>query len=199
MYIEQGKQKSFVLQTAPLLNSESTDEFEKLRANLKDEIKPQGPIEEMYVDELAYICWEILRLRHAKVILIDIGSRRALEHLLEKIEANSTLDDIGDDPEDVSWLYFRNASVQQEIRTILQRFQLDESAISAQAMHDALPSLELIERMLESLERRRDRILLFVAKYGKTLAQRMRQSADRTLASENVRQLQDRSLVKITP
>jgi hypothetical protein len=61
------------------------------------------------------------------------------------------------------------------------------------------PSLEIIERMLASLERRRDRALLFVAEYRESLAQRMRESTDRMLEKEDLPQLQDRSDLKITP
>jgi hypothetical protein len=83
----QQNRKSFFLQTPPLLRSESAEEFNAFCENLNDEIKPQGPIERMYADEFAYICWDILRFRRAKAIMIDVGSRRALERLLQQIES----------------------------------------------------------------------------------------------------------------
>jgi uncharacterized protein YecE (DUF72 family) len=134
----QQNRKSFFLQTPPLLRSESAEEFNAFCENLNDEIKPQGPIERMYADEFAYICWDILRFRRAKAIMIDVGSRRALERLLQQIESNSTLHNIGDSPEEVSWLYFRNASAKQAVLQIMELCQLDETAIAAQAIQDAL-------------------------------------------------------------
>jgi len=45
----------------PLLITESADVFDALRDALEEEIKPQGVIEEMYVNEVGSIVWKILR------------------------------------------------------------------------------------------------------------------------------------------
>ena len=50
----------------PLLITESADEFAVLRAKLQQEIEPNGIIEQIYLDDLAVIVWEIKRLRRSK-------------------------------------------------------------------------------------------------------------------------------------
>jgi hypothetical protein len=46
--------------------SESADEFASLRTALELEIKPKGIVEQIYVDDIAAIVWEIRRLRRCK-------------------------------------------------------------------------------------------------------------------------------------
>jgi hypothetical protein len=66
----------------PVLRSESADEYTSLHKELVEEIRPQGPIEAVYVEEVTDLIWEIKRLRSCKVSVIHQVSRRALENLL---------------------------------------------------------------------------------------------------------------------
>ena len=50
-----NKVNAALLQTAPLLITESRDEFDRLRNELKEEIKPRGFIEQLYVGDIAYL------------------------------------------------------------------------------------------------------------------------------------------------
>ena len=43
---------------APLLSAESADELASLRKALKNEIQPEGPTENVYVDDLAELIFE---------------------------------------------------------------------------------------------------------------------------------------------
>jgi hypothetical protein len=60
-----GQVSSALIPTAPLLLTESKDEFNLIRDTLNEQIKPRGIIEQMYVEDIAYLVWEILRLRRA--------------------------------------------------------------------------------------------------------------------------------------
>ncbi len=70
---------------APLLITESVDEFASLRKGLKSEIKPEGVIEQMYVDDFATLIWDILRLRRYKTVIINSSRRAALQGILEQL------------------------------------------------------------------------------------------------------------------
>ena len=76
------KNELALLPKLPLLITESPDEFDALRDAFEQEIKPQGIIEQMYVDDHSSIVWDILRLRRCKVVIINSAFRNALEHLL---------------------------------------------------------------------------------------------------------------------
>src|SRR5436853_5316923 len=74
-----------LLPKLPLLITESADEFDALRDAFKQEIKPRGIIEHMYVHDICAIVWEILRLRRCKVIIINSAFRNALQNLLKQL------------------------------------------------------------------------------------------------------------------
>ena len=56
-----AKNQVALLATSSLLITESADEFAALLAALQQEIKPNGIIEQIYLDDLAAIVWEIQR------------------------------------------------------------------------------------------------------------------------------------------
>ena len=65
--------KLALLPKTPLLMSESEDEFEALRSDLAEEIKPRGIIEHMYVADIAEIVWESRRLHRCKAVMINMN------------------------------------------------------------------------------------------------------------------------------
>src|SRR5260370_35601195 len=71
-----------LLSAPPLLMSESAEEFASLRTALELEVKPKGIVEQIYVDDIAAIVWEIRRLRRCKISIINNACRAALQSLL---------------------------------------------------------------------------------------------------------------------
>ena len=66
-----------------LLITESAEDFAALNAALMEEIKPRGTIERLYVDDIAALVWEILRLRRCKVAIVNISlQERAVRYCL---------------------------------------------------------------------------------------------------------------------
>jgi len=63
----------------PLLITESKEDFASLNGALEQEIEPRGIVERIYVAEIAYLVWEILRLRRCKVAIMLPGA--AIERL----------------------------------------------------------------------------------------------------------------------
>ncbi len=80
-----GSNELALLPKTPLLMSESEDEFEALRSNLVEEIKPRGIIEHMWVADITEIVWESHRLHPCKVIMINMNYSAALKSLLEDV------------------------------------------------------------------------------------------------------------------
>lgn len=187
--------------TPPLLISESRDAFNAFHEACRAEIKPSGPIERMYIDEFVDLSWESQRLRRWKATILDTARRTALQHLLEQLVPKGAcmFRDIGDDPEDVSRLYFVNNEARAAVSEALARFQLDVSAIEAQALRDTLPVLDLIEKQLTSVEVRRDRALACLAAYRETLAGHLRETANRMLELKESRLLDNQPNSSIPP
>jgi hypothetical protein len=123
-----------LLPKLPLLITESADEFDALRDAFEREIKPRGIIEQMYVHDISAIVWEILRLRRCKVIIINSAFRSALENLLVQLRQPGQQEFQARDPaRELAHAWFTDKEAQKQVSETLSRFDLDESAIEAEA------------------------------------------------------------------
>jgi len=182
-----------VLPKLPLLITESADEFDALRDAFEQEIKPRGIIEHMYVHDISSIVWEILRLRRCKVVIINSAFRSALEHLLVQLlkQPGQSDYDVQDEAQTLAQSWFTDQQAKKQVSEIISRFDLDESAIEAEAIRKSSSDLELLDRMLTSLESRRNKALGCVAEYRASLAHQLRESADRIIDGKGVLRLED--------
>ena len=181
-----------LLPKLPLLITESADEFDALRDAFEREIKPRGIIEQMYVHDISAIVWEILRLRRCKVIIINSAFRSALENLLVQLRQPGQQDfQARDRARELAQAWFTDKEAQNQVSELLSRFDLDESAIEAEAIRKSSSDLELLDGMLASLETRRNKALGCVAEYRASLAHQLRESADRIIDGKDVLRLED--------
>jgi hypothetical protein len=181
-----------LLPKLPLLITESAEEFDALRDAFEREIKPRGIIEQMYVHDICSIVWQILRLRRCKVLIINVAFRSALQHLLVQLLKGP--DEYGYEVENqaqaLAHAWFTDREAEKQVSQTLNRFDLDESAIEAEAIRKSFSELELLDRMLSSLESRRNKALGCVAEYRTSLAHQLRESADRIIDGKDVLRLE---------
>ena len=182
-----------LLPKLPLLITESADEFDALRDAFEREIKPRGIIEQMYVHDICAIVWEILRLRRCKVIIINSAFRSALQNLLKQLLRlpGQYEYQVEGEAEALAHSWFTDQEAKKQVSEILSRFDLDESAIEAEAIRRSSSDLELLDRMLTSLESRRDKALGCVAQYRASLAHQLRENSDRIIDGKGVLRLED--------
>jgi hypothetical protein len=189
-----------LLPKLPLLITESADEFDALRDAFERKIKPRDIIEQMYVHDICSIVWDILRLRRCKVTIINAAFRSALEHLLVQFlkEPGQYDHEVQDKAQALAHAWFTDREAEKQVSQTLNRFDLDESAIEAEAIRRSSSDLELLDRMLTSLESRRNKALRCVAEYRASLAHQLRESADRIIDGKDVLPLEDASSKKPT-
>jgi hypothetical protein len=181
-----------LLPKLPLLITESADEFDALRNAFEQEIKPRGIIEQMYVHDICSIVWEILRLRRCKVVIINSAFRSALENLLVQLRQPGQQDFQARDPaRELAHAWFTDKEAQKQVSETFSRFDLDESAIEAEAIRKSSSDLEVLDKMLTSLESRRNKALGCVAEYRASLAHQLRESSDRIIDGKGVLRLED--------
>jgi len=182
-----------LLPKLPLLITESADEFDALRDAFEQEIKPRGIIEQMYVRDICAIVWEILRLRRCKVIIINSAFRSALQNLLKQLSRlpGQYEYQVEGEAQTLAHSWFTDQEAKKQVSEILSRFDLDESAIEAEAIRRSSSDLELLDRMLTSLESRRDKALGCVAQYRASLAHQLRENSDRIIDGKGVLRLED--------
>jgi hypothetical protein len=133
---KRNRSKMALLPTAPLLITESADAFDCIRDAFDEEIKPQGIIEQIYAANIAYLTWEIIRLRRCKAVIINAAFRVALVDLLKQLlrEPGQQSYEVANEADDLAYGWFTDKDVKKQILELLSQFQLDESAIEAQAI-----------------------------------------------------------------
>src|SRR5499426_2786497 len=181
-----------LLPKLPLLITESAEEFDALRDAFEQEIKPRGIIEQMYVHDICAIVWEILRLGRCKVVIINSALRNALQSVLKQLlrQPGQYEYEVEDEAQTLAQSWFTDQEAKKQVSEILSRFDLDESAIEAEAIRRSSADLELLDRMLTSLESRRNKALGCVAEYRASLAHQLRESADRIIDGKGVLRLE---------
>ena len=189
-----------LLPKLPLLITESAEEFEALRDAFEQEIKPRGIIEQMYVHDISAIVWEILRLRRCKGAIINAAFRTALENLLAQLlrQPMQSEYDVRAEAKDLAHAWFTDKEAKKAVSEILSQFDLDESAIEAEAIRRSSADLELLDRMQTSLESRRNKALGCVAEYRASLGHQLRESADRIIDGKGVLRLEDAASTRST-
>ena len=174
-----------------LLLSESADEFNSLAAALVEEIKPRGIIEQMHVAETTKLIWEILRLHRCKAAMINTAFRPAVENLLERLWKEPGEPTPYAESQELAFAWSTDPKAKQKVAEILGRFHLDETAIEAEAIKSLMPELEVLDRMLMTLEVRRNRALRGIADYRLSFAKRVQQGSDRLIEAESFLRLTD--------
>jgi hypothetical protein len=164
----------------PVLRWESADEYTSLHKKLIEEIVPRGAIEAVYVEEITALIWDIKRLRNCKVSVIHQTSRRALENILKQLLPSNKIK--GDALPD-RW-FEENEAAKEEVSEILKRFDLDESAIEAEAIKLASDQLEWLDKALVLAISRLDKSLRFIKSYRAGFADDVRRQTDRLLIAD---------------
>ena len=75
--------------------------------------------------------------------------------------------------------WFSDPDVKKQIAGLLQQFNLDETAIEAEAFRKSADDLERIDRLMASAEARRDKALMCIAQYRGSFGALLRESSDR--------------------
>lgn len=178
-----------LLPAPSLLISESAEEFGRLRRDFRRDTAPDGVIEDFVVDDIAYFTWEIIRWRRCKAALINAAYPAALENLFRQLLAERGEDD--EDDVDVEQAaaefardWFADCDLRERLARALGERKLDESAIEAEALQIARDDVEAFDRMLASVERRRDRTLRTLYEYRAEFAEWLRASSDRIIDGE---------------
>jgi hypothetical protein len=180
--------QSKLLPTSPLLITESQDEFDRIRDALEQELRPRGIVEKMFVADIVHLVWEILRLRRCKAGIINSAFRAALANLLAQAarEPGTYACEIEEKADELAHGWLSDPKTKEKVLAMLREVQLDESAIEAEAIRSVAADLELLDRLLASLESRRNKALRCIADYRGDLAQRLRRTGDRIIDGQVV-------------
>ena len=168
----------------PVLITESVDEFVALRRQLYDEIRPNGIIERGWVDDLAAVIWEIMRLLRIKAEILNGAVYTALQSILKQVwsEDFENLVVRNRAIEDLAWQWLGNDSdAKAKVAELLGQHQLDETAFEAEAFRIRAEDLDKLDYMLSRAELRREKLLTAIAAFRQELGRLVRQVSDQLI------------------
>jgi len=133
-----------------------------------------------------------------KLPLLITESADEFDALRDAFEREIKPRGVEDEAEALAQAWFTDQEAKKRVSELLSRVELDESAIEAEAIRRSSSDLELLDRMLTSLESRRNKALGCVAEYRASLAHQLRESADRIIDGKGVFQLEDAASTRST-
>jgi hypothetical protein len=168
----------------PVLITEPVDEFVAMRKRLYDEITPKGIIEEGWVNDLAAVEWDIMRLHRIKAEILNAAFYQALQEILKQVWSEDFDDFFARDRAiaDLAWQCLgNNSDAKEKVSQLLGQHQLDETAIEAEAFRMRAQDLERLDFMLSRAELRREKLLTAIAVFRQQLGKLVRQVSDQLL------------------
>jgi hypothetical protein len=171
----------------PLLITESEQDFSALSAALTQEIKPSGIVERMLVADIAALDWEILQLRRCKVAIVNTVFKDALSEIVYRLAGEPEMGTPKREwVEAVTNDWFSRPEARKEVLQLLRQFHLNEWAIEAEAIRISFSEIEMLDRMIASLESRRNKALRSIAEYRDSFAKKVREVSNRVIEGDPV-------------
>ena len=146
----------------PLLIGEDQLAYDTLLSRVVASVGPKDGIEWLLAKDYADLTWEIQRMRRIKVGMIDAKRKEAVISIFESILEEENLEEGRDRAKEAGTKadqWFGGGEGKQQIRQHMQKYDLDSYTITAQAFALRSRELEVVERMLDSVERRRSKLL----------------------------------------
>jgi hypothetical protein len=158
--------KSFAEDTC-LLPGESSREFEAIRCMIIDDVRPNTPIEWLWILDLVEMSWEILRYRCLKQKILESYRQAAIEALLQRLDgsgiaapATSTM--LAQTQRNaLQWREDPDAALEIEAR--LKRYGFDAVVINAEVHVQARDQLEMFDVLMQRAQQRRIVLLREIA------------------------------------
>jgi hypothetical protein len=171
-----------------LIEGEDAAAYDQLLARICAAVKPVDIIEEMFVADLVFSEWEVLRWRRLKSSLIQARGRRVLQHFLEPLRKDwvqdepfppSLLDMIRED-QATKKLVRAYARREPDAVRLVHRLVTDAGAsmdgLMADALAERLDDIERIDRLISIAESRRDASLHEIERRRAVLGETLRRS-----------------------
>jgi hypothetical protein len=165
------------IQKPPLLKGESSQEYNDLLAGLVSDIAPADFIEWLWLIQFLDCSWKILRNRRYRAVVIDLQRGPALRSVILKTAPCEHMTAIELEQAFARW----TANPEH-----FNKHGVDPQSVPAMAFVQAAAKLEIIDKILERLQRRCDSILQQLEYRREVFASRARHAADNVLNAKSV-------------
>ena len=176
---------------APVLAGEDEKAYDALLARITGSVCPQDEIEELWVYDIVYMTWEILRLRQYKAALIKAAVPEVLEEILEPVADRLLAAE--EPPVQFKSAYLsgphaaladaiaswkeRKADALAWVDDMLGELELTKDDLYARAMVYAIGDIDSIDNLAWRAENTRDGLIQQIERRRADLAERLRRAA----------------------
>ena len=179
----------------PLLATEDPNQYDALLTELAREVRPSDFIEWLWVKDIADLTWDIFRYRRIKASYVDGRFRSALVQQLnlalqrdkrasDKSALSFNRDRILDEANKLANDFIANANTKEKRDKWLKAHGVNAESITATSFDAAVDKLEAIERMLASVEYRRNNALQEIEGRRNASGRALRQTSDQIIEGE---------------
>ena len=147
---------SDIFVTLPVLESEDKHVYWRMFERMADELEPEGVHEWMLTKTIVDCDWQDIRYERIKSRVIDLRFREALANVLRSILEEETIKHSREqDALELAQDWFTDPNTKRAIQRHLFDYDLSEESVLAEATRLSMPELVGLERLTESVERRR--------------------------------------------
>jgi hypothetical protein len=139
-----------IVKRPKLVVTESRQDYDALFDSVAQTIVPTNNLEWIGVGNYVDLRWGIIRLRCAKAAIINATRLEAFRTIFESILPET--DDRVQIATQLAHDWYEKPEERAAIKDLLGRHDLDDDAISAQALALRSPEIEKIDRMMQQLE-----------------------------------------------
>ena len=165
-----------LIQIPPLLKGESAQEYYELLGDLASEMQPDDLIEWLWMIQFLDCSWEIFRNRRFRALLVDAQRNRAMDVIITKTLPYDSGPSIEFDQHLARW---------KGNPEFFIKYDIDPRAVGAKAFVQVIASLDQIDKVMERLQRRADKIVEQLEYRREVFAHRARRAVDKVLTSQN--------------
>jgi len=158
----------------PLIGGEKREDYEKLLSLIAAAINPRDEVVWVLARDFADLSWEIRRERKYKVQIIKLEELKSKSKLLSP--ARPSLLEIPQMPpttDKLAELWSADAETLQIMDNKLAKKGFDASFVMTQALKQASPQIEAIDRRIGNYELRRMAVLKTIEQYSEASARRL--------------------------
>jgi hypothetical protein len=170
--------RSAVLAAPPLVEGEDPKLYGEFAARVLRAVKPKDFIEELLVQDVIDLSWDIKRMRLHKAALLSAWSWRGVEQLavleFDEVEARTLAHD---------WAASYSEDM-DAVKEMLDHRALPYEALAALAWADKIDVMAQIECIIANAERRRNEALREIERHRSALAAAVRHATDDVVDAE---------------
>jgi hypothetical protein len=144
-----------------LIQGEKRADYEALQTRVTNSVKPKDVIEEIWVDDIVHLTWEILRLRRIKAAFLTAVQLEGMEAVLRQVlrEGPSAAGALAK-----QWAA-RDADAIKEVDDLLSANGLSMNDAVARGLAARISPFERMDAVMSNLETRRNTTLREIQRY----------------------------------